>query len=542
VTTPPPTARGALLDALALSLTTLVVDVGTLSSRYTYDGILFSFQLENARATGRVGQGWHPHHLLFEAMALWFTRALELVGLAWTALFTLQLFCTLWGAITVFCFALVCRRLTQDRALTVLCSTALMVSYGFWFFSVDPEVYVPEMAAVVITLLVLVHRMERGPSTRWPLHAVFYGVLGAFLMSNHLSAGALLLPLCTVAAWFLRDGDGINVRTRLLRGLLPGAITAVVALGLMAAFYVYAYSEVTNAHDVTLTRWVFNTAAVGAGQRDSFWNFSPAQMLAAAQGYAGTLAASGAQQMEGGLLLETLRVAALLGVTACVLVYFIFLRTLWRKDARWPALLLMSYLPLLLFNVVWDSPNFEAKVVLLAPLWVMVACGLRALKTGLQRPWLVDGAAALLVLLLGSYNLLAGLLPGSQPERNADLQRAHFVRDNTEENAVIYIGATPSGFNNGKIYLLYFASRQPWAADLLLGRGMFPLPFNAAREKDGARPRYVLSEVVEPGTPLRELATRHQVGEQQLVGWFADQEPRLVARMPDGFGLYRLTR
>jgi hypothetical protein len=58
---------------------------------------------------------------------------------------------------------------------------------------------------------------------------------------------------------------------------------------------------------------------------------------------------------------------------------------------------------------------------------------------------------------------------------------------------------------------------------------------------DRHRPVYVLSELIDPGPAVTQLAADHRAKPQELMDAFKVYNPVIAASMPDGFALYRLS-
>jgi len=142
---------------------------------------------------------------------------------------------------------------------------------------------------------------------------------------------------------------------------------------------------------------------------------------------------------------------------------------------------------------------------------------------------------------LFTHNFFSSIKPGSRPELNKDLQRAYFIRDNTEPGAVIYFTGYAGGYNMGKIYIIFFSGRQTRILDLILGRDNrpFPQPLMSSLNEDMDRPIYVLPELIQPGLAVDLLARHHNLKPQQIIEYFQALNLRKMAAMDDGFAIYR---
>lgn len=104
----------------------------------------------------RGEQLFHPHHLLYHFLARQWLVIFSAVFPGAGAHHIIQSFTALWGSSAVVAIYLFFRnrfRLGPTQALLSLCP--IVFSYGFWFYSVNIEVYLPPLFFMICTLYVM---------------------------------------------------------------------------------------------------------------------------------------------------------------------------------------------------------------------------------------------------------------------------------------------------------------------------------------------------------------------------------------------------
>ena len=270
-----------------------------------------------------------------------------------------------FGAVTVFLFYLVCRRLTGRISASLAAALLFALSKTFWSQAVIAEVYtLNTLFVVAIILVLLVWRDERRD---------LYLLLAAFLtglsLTHHLTSG-LLLP---AGLLFVLLVD----RSRLPQPKLIFGGAGLFSLGLLPYLYlpVRASMEATSRVvlvDPTLvvqdpsTFGGFFDLLTGGDFRDAMFAFGPAELPGRFVYYLGYLS----EQFHSGFL-----AVALLGVAYLL-----------AKDRAALALLGSLYLGWLFYALEYDIADvyyqFIPTYLVLA---VFVAAGLAALLRGVER-------------------------------------------------------------------------------------------------------------------------------------------------------------
>jgi hypothetical protein len=538
----------SLLPGLGAAAAIAMLYFGFLSGRYNLDGTVFALWLEQAVQTGEMGKLWHPRHLIYLPLAFMVAKPLAAIGLGLSSITVLQLINVIFGFLTLVIFHLTCMRITRDRVVAVITTALLGFSFGFWYYSIEPEVIILYAFLALSSLAALFRFTSPGARSPWAARALVLGLLGGLTLSSHASGGLVLIPLGWGALIYLRRADGPPVQ-RARAGLAPALLFTAVAFAVSGAFYHHGYISNPLAAGQGFADWVagkFNPAT-GAGYGKSYWAYSPSAILDWFQGLAWTFVASPRRCYAdpGPAWLGVSRAVAAVGVLGAVFTYPLLMPGLLRENFRLHTLLALFIAPLAVFTIFWDPRHFEFKVALLPPLWLAAAAGAAAAR----RRWpsargrgLV--AAMLTVACLGLFcsNFFGSFLPGSYHENNRDLQRAFFIRDHTEPGAVVYIAGINPGYNVGKIYLPYFARRQARVVDWILARSSRPSPepLILSLHNDRKLPVYVITELVEQGPVLEALCINRNCRPKDISDLFVGLGTQRTAAFDKDFGLYRV--
>ncbi len=159
---------------------------------YTQDAVNNLTYLE-AR---NVFESWHSQHLLGLKPGEWIYGLTSMR--AWQAMRIAQ---ALMGGLTVGLLYLGLEELTRHRWLAVICGLSICLSYGFWHYSSDPDIY--SMGYVAVALLMWCYiRFLRHPSNN---HVLLLGLSAAFALLSHQInielAGLIGLSLIVGAVW-----------------------------------------------------------------------------------------------------------------------------------------------------------------------------------------------------------------------------------------------------------------------------------------------------------------------------------------------------
>lgn len=536
--------RSPFFPAVVTSISITLIYLGFLSARYNSDGVLAAFFISKAVYAGELGKTFHPHHLMYNPLCYLFFQLLSGLGIHIGMITSMQILNTIFAFFILILFQVFCFRLTHDIRVSIVATVLLGFSFGFWFFSVEPEVYTVNTFFILLGFFLLWRWTGPGPQPAWPLRAIVLGLLGALAMAGHITSGLFMLPLGLGALLYMRTADG-GLRDRVGKGVAPFLLLSLVAFSAIGVLYYIGYRNNPFAVDKNILAWTLDLADPDAspGHRHSYWQFSTAVFKTAFIGfYRDLLAGAEFRHLDHPRFLW-LRIVTLAGAIWGLALYLAHLRRLFHKEARTHILLLLYILPLAGFSIIWEPNNFEIKVALLPPLWLAYAIGVAEYKKGLgaRARASVMAAAIVVALTLFAHNFSSSIKPGSQPELNQDLQRSDFIGEHTEPGSVVYLAGCNPGYLKGKFYIIYFSNRQTRVVDWILGQGQGSLePLVQSLDQDHGRPVYVLSELIDPGPVVDKLNEFYQIEPGELIKVFSSRKPVMTARMKDGFSLYRL--
>lgn len=520
--------------------------LGFLSSRYNFDGTVFALRVERALELGdsnSIGELFHPRHMLYEPMGYLFCALAHSLGLHFRTIFLLQLMDVGFALAALALFHRMAFHLYQSRFWAGAATLLLAFAFGFWFFAIEPEVYVPEVFFLLLAFHYLLGSADPQPLSRgWVRASLGLALFGALAVLNHITLGLFLIPLGLESLLYLR-----RPRTGWTAGLAPALIFSAGALSLIVLAYLAASRLHPAAGDGNLLPWFLGPADPNTpyGYRMSYWSLSWRALPAFGRGWLNAFIAEPYPIPALGVPLG-LKLFFLAVVGVVLTLYGKNCLRLFRQETRLSLLFLSALLPYGIWTWLWQAENFELKIALL-PLLVLWAGWVLAREeafTGRRWPaWLFAGSAA----LLSVYNFSAAIRPGADPEKNLDLQAALQIGQLTEPEAVVFIAGSGPGYNLGKIYLPYFSRRPAQVVDWMLGAAppeSFPavLASELNRLRLAGQPVYLLSELLEPGPALEALGRHHRLAPEQISEFFQAYNPRRVGDLTPALRLFRLER
>ncbi len=522
-----------LLDTIIIAFIFLSVCLGHLSSQFNFDGTVFAFRVEKAAAGGGIWELFHPRHIFYEPAGYIFYSVAHALGPALRSIVWLEIMDAVFGAAALCLFHRLALRMGMSRVTAAGLTMCLAFSFGFWFFSVESEVYVPGVFFLLLGFRCLCYFMDRGK------HGVgaagLLGVLAALAMANHIVNGLFLIPLVFGALFFLKKAEPKNDSGFSLD--IPAAVMmAAVCFAFIFLVYYEAGTHSSLAKEMGAKKWFLGLAdpETPFGYRKSYWVLHHAALWHWVLGTAKTFFAAGSHRLFYNAFLGFLVCMAAAIIVILWGIYFLRLRKASAADIKLHLLLWLWLAPYAIFTVIWEPKNFELKVFFLAPLFLLLGLGLKGLKGKVR---VIRISPALLAALLFITNFYSSILPGADEKNNIDLQRAYFIRDHTEPLAIIYIAGVSGGYNKGKIYIPYFSQRQAVVMDWRLERMI----------KDGGRieldigpDSYVLHELIATGDAVDQLAKNHETSSNLINAAFLRYRLRTIARHDEDFVLYRV--
>ncbi len=383
-----------------LGLVVLAIYTTTFGRIHTWDAMAYA-----ARAAGNplVSERflsttfWHPHHLLYMALASGWLRALGTLGDSDpTGLGSLQLLSALFGAGAVVLTALIVRRTSGSDFRALVAALGAGLSSALWRYSTAVEV----MTA-----------------------SLFFLLLGAYLLLDRKRTSRGILAGVSLAAAILLHQIAVFFVAAFLAALFPRSLhhrgerkflwaAALLAAGLVVGIYLAvgrAGAGITTASGFAdwMTR-VRERARFEATPLVRTLVFTARTMVAAFVSPEPLVALRHQGMSAWAVAGSALSLFAGGGLAAVAFRLRRGARTASPGDAPWFLGLVLGGVLTALF-IAWFEPlNLEYAVYLVPFVWIGIAGGAPALRTGRLVP-----AAALLAL--AAANLAGSILP----ERNA---------------------------------------------------------------------------------------------------------------------------
>jgi hypothetical protein len=230
---------------------TLALYLSTLTGVHTFDALSYILDVQHKP----LAELYHPHHLAYGPLGWLAYHSARLLGYSGTASLPLQLVNALAGALGVTLFFRILRQITGLAEVALAGAALLALSYAFWYYAVEVEVYT--LAALfLIACLGQIARLLEHPTRRgYALLGMLQGLAVLFHQTN------LLLCVPVVAMWLWLS------RTAGARSLGP-VFPYMIAYGLVLALTVgLPYGFVALSSGLTspdaLRGWLLSYAETG---------------------------------------------------------------------------------------------------------------------------------------------------------------------------------------------------------------------------------------------------------------------------------------
>src|SRR5438552_9577789 len=131
----------------------------TATSAHTFDGIAYIRDMGKPLAAMVL-----PHHLIYEPAILGFFNLWNVFGWSGHADLPAQILSSLAGAGGVAVFYKLTWEISGSRAAALVATLALALTYGYWFYSVEVEIYVPPLFFLLVATWLLWRAVRGGPT------------------------------------------------------------------------------------------------------------------------------------------------------------------------------------------------------------------------------------------------------------------------------------------------------------------------------------------------------------------------------------------
>lgn len=410
--------REVLASDAALFAVVLLGYFSARSAFFNFDGVACAIAVELSDFEHLV----HGNHLLYGVLGWGFDRVLRLLGWRADALYSLQILNGLLGAAGAAALAGLLRRLGAERREASLGGAALSVSYAWWMWSLEAQVY---LLGAVPLVFAATEAMSERPRP-WAV-----GLWHALSMLGH-AGHCVAAPALGWLVWKARE------RRRDVAVYVGWAAAVVLVAYLLAGLLAVKPADASE-----LRLWLLGSAAIGRS-RGFEWHAGPG-LLDGLRGWALTTLrvfcdftrAAGATRALGIAL-------ALLPLAAAAAAF--------RRPAREAKALGLWLAGHALIYSTWEPFTIVYRVVDLPALWALAWLGLDELnvsaraRAGLLAAW---AAAA------GLYNWRVAVAPDCDPRRNVEYMESREVARLTPPDAWVLAHA------RNQVYYPYFAARRP---------------------------------------------------------------------------------
>jgi hypothetical protein len=456
-----PSRRTATLEAFAVWLVLSVIYLLTLAGNHTEaeDALRYLYDIRSGDASAIS----HPYHLAFGWYG-WLAYQLSLAfGYSGGPLLPVQVLGAFTGALGIATLWVLLRTAAPGRVAAVAGCGLLAFSYGYWWYSVEVEVYILSTVLLICSLLLAYHAAIN-PS--WKSFALLGATHGLAVLAHNTN---VLFTTVVVAALLFAS------RSLPLRGVMrcalayAGAGISVVVLAYMLAIAASGLKTPEGVYE-----WLTHAAQ---SDRHGTWEASSAPKAVIGSGRAlvgGHFAFSldpVREAVVGEFSGKSLREELFLVrdyPEALVLLLFVLLAVLalallqpvlgWLRrptlDGR--AILLATLciawlVPYAVFFTWWEPHNIEFWIAPWVPLAILFALVFSRREYGSHRR-LPPNLVVIIAVLL-SINLLGSVWPQHSPEDDYWRMRTSWYERNTSApDLVVTAGAQSSR------YLRYFGS------------------------------------------------------------------------------------
>lgn len=453
--------RMAALESLAVGVVFSTLYLLTIAGSHA-DAEDSLWYLRNIRS-GNASDLFHPHHLVYEWCGWAVYHAALGLGYSGGPMLPVQVFNALTGALGIAVLWALLRRVVGRVAAASGCGL-LGFFYGYWWYSVEAEVYILSTLLLICSLTVAYHAAM---DPRWKLFALLGGAQGFAILAHQtnvlfaiVAAGALFiasrsLPLGDVIRCALAyAGAGIAI-------VVPPYVSAIAILRLRTLGDVYywltryAQADVGGSWELlNIPKAVFGFGRALVGGHFLF-ALEPSRKL--------LLESFPSQSLrEEQFLVRNFPdwlILLLLALSAVVIVALIVAVLGWLRQpkldspqARVLAILCITwFVPYALFFLWWEPQNLEFWIAPLVPVVILFAL-LSSVHEYRSRRRFLSTSVMILLSALISVNFLGSVWPQHNPKNDYWRMRTSWYEGHTSSSDLVLYGDSPQGR-----YLKYYS-------------------------------------------------------------------------------------
>ncbi len=471
---------------------------------YNFDGTVFSHFLRYSIIKNDYISKLHPHHLLYLPLAIITYKAFSfLSGTPLLEYFHLQLISLFFGLLTLIFIYKILLSLTYRHFLSIAGVILIAFSYSFWLFSVEAEVHMPGIFFIVSGLFVLFFH-ERD-SKRYITSAILFSLAAGFHLTNILILFSVLLIFIT---------RRIKIKEILM---FYGIYT------LFTALQYFLFSILSHSDLISFFKNVLFGKDPFAGYRISYWSNISIETLFLSLGSIKNAIFEGTNQLFS---------CGLMAILILFLVIGLFKKS-FKSNIN---CFLFWMIPYFVFFSLWDTKNIEFKLNIVIPILIIFIISISSLAK------ISHLIIALMIILTFINNFYFGIRPRTDIQNNKNFLLAELIGEKTDDNSIILIAGNSKGYWYGKIYIPYFAMRNTWIMDWILGKGSSLNDLKEAIRNSQLRGQkvYFLSELTCLSDSVRELIKTHNLSEKDYIIFLNQFKFNRKIELLNGFSLWEI--
>jgi len=472
---------------------------------YNFDGTVYSYFLRYSIIKKDYISKIHPHHLLYHPLAVGTYKALVSISkVPFLEYFHLQILSLLFGLLTLIFIYKIILYSTSKYFISIAGVLLIAFSYAFWLFSVEAEIHIPGLFFIVSGIFFLFFQDK---SNKYLISAILFSLSAGFHLTNILILASVLF------VFFVR-------KTKIKEALI---FLGVYSVSIFIQYFLYSILSKTNL--ISFFKNVLFGKDPFAGYRISYWEPFSIKTLFLSINSIKNAIFEGTNPFISSILFLTLLIFTTCGILKRDFKFKIDCFLFW----------MLSYF---LFFSFWETRNIEFKLNIVTPLLILFVISISNLE---RRSLLI---ISFIIILTFINNFYFGIKPKTEIHNNRNFLLAESIREKTNEGSIIVIAGNNSGYMYGKIYIPYFAMRNTWILDWILGRGftLYDLKEQIRGTILRGKKIFFLSELTYMSDSVRELIKTHKLSQKDYKDFLNHLKFGRRIELLDGFYLLEVEK
>ncbi len=482
-----------------------------LPMNYDFDGTVFSHHLRYALVKGDLNLDQQPHHLFYFLCNYFLYKLLHgLVGYQVLEYFHLQLFSLVFGLLTLVVVYKILIHMTGQQFFAVMGVLLLAFSLGMWYYSVEAEAHMPGLFFIVSGIYWLF--FKPGNTKNLVLSALLFSIAAGFHLTNGLIVFSVLL------VFIYRKRPVMSILKFLFFYFLFLAVPYFI-------FYLTTRYNILT----FFKKLVFGDKDPYAGYDISYWApISFDSLLVSVK----TIGRS--------ILTVSTPIFSVISLLLLVSVVTVVIISGKKEKNKKPYYEMLSWmLPYLLFFSYWGYNTIEFKLNVLLPLLILFVYSLYRFR-------LTTFKVIIILLVVGVFigNFYFAMLPANDPQNNKSYQLAEAIGNKTVENSLVIIAGCGTEISNYcKIYVPYFAHRNVFILDWMLGKGLSLEDIHRVlEERSKNQSVYFFSELTDLSPAVTSLLQNHRLEPGEYLHFIKQFEFKQKIPLPGNYFLFGIHR